>query len=153
MTGRRVRIRTGHLGDLAAVERIERASFSDPWPTTALAQELQPADYRLTLVAELDGEVAAYLMAWATPDELHILNVAVAPRRRRRRLAARLLEEALTIARDVELQAVTLEVRPANTAARALYRGYGFVERGLRPGYYADTGEDALILTLDLTDA
>jgi ribosomal-protein-alanine N-acetyltransferase len=135
---------------LLAVERIECASFDDPWTRSALLQELVPSSLRLPLVLELAGEVVGYLMAWRGADELHILNLAVAPERRRQGLAARLLDAALMLARRGGLSAVTLEVRPGNEAARQLYRSFGFTEAGRRPGYYADTGEDALILTLDL---
>jgi ribosomal-protein-alanine N-acetyltransferase len=143
-------IRPGNPTDLLAVERIERASFDDPWARTALLQELVPSSLRLPLVLELEGEVVGYLMAWRSADELHILNLAVAPERRRQGLAARLLEAALALARRGGLGAVTLEVRPGNAAARRLYRSFGFAEAGCRPNYYADTGEDALILTLNL---
>lgn len=149
MTGD-VLIRLGRVDDLAAVQRIENVSFGDPWPSSALLQELQPSDFRLPLVIEQHGQVVGYLMAWATPDELHILNIAVDPRLRRRHLGARLLLAAIDAAREADLAAVTLEVRPNNTAARAMYRRHGFRERGIRPRYYEDTGEDALVLTLDL---
>ena len=145
-----VRIRFGAPDDLGAVHAIERASFGDPWPPAALAQELEPSDFRLPLVVELDGRVAGYLMAWATPDELHILNIAVEPRLRRRHLGARLLLAAIDAAREAGLGAITLEVRPGNEAALAMYRRHGFVRRGVRPRYYTDTGEDAIVLTLDL---
>ena len=143
-------IRPGAPTDLRAVERIEHASFDDPWLPAALLQELVPSGLRFPLVAELSGEVVGFLMAWRTPDELHILNVAVAPARRGQGLGAALLGSALAEARRCGLARVTLEVRPGNTAALALYRAHGFVTEGVRPGYYADTGEDALILTLEL---
>ena len=150
MTPGEVRVREAALTDLAAVERIERASFDDPWPTLALLQELAPSRLRLPLAAESEGELVGYLMAWRTPDQLHILNVAVDPDRRRRGIASVLLEAALAVARQEGLREVTLEVRPGNHAALALYRRHGFAAAGLRPGYYADTGEDALVLTRDL---
>ena len=150
MTVGEVRVREAALSDLPTVERIERASFDDPWPTLALLQELAPSRLRLPLAAECGGEVVGYLMAWRTPDQLHILNVAVDPDRRRRGIAGALLEAALAVASREGLQEVTLEVRPGNAAALALYRRHGFAAAGLRPGYYADTGEDALVLTRDL---
>jgi len=147
-----VRVRAGTPADLIAVERIERASFGDPWSRSALLQELVAGGMRLSLVAERDGAVAGYLMAWRVVDQLHVLNLAVAPACRRSRVGAALLAAAVAEARRAGLVEVTLEVRPGNLAARALYRAFGFREEGVRPGYYADTGEDALILTLALAE-
>jgi len=143
-------LRPGSLVDLGAVDRIERASFSDPWTPATLAQELMPSPLRLPVVAEVDGEVAGYLMAWRTPDQLHILNVAVDPARRRSGVGALLLRRAIDEAHLGGMREVTLEVRRGNRAARAMYRAFGFLEAGVRSGYYADTGEDALVLTLEL---
>lgn len=143
-------LRLGGLADLGAVERIERASFSDPWTPATLAQELMPSSLRLPVVAEVGGEVAGYLMAWRTPDQLHILNVAVDPARRRSGVGALLLRRAIDEAQLGGMREVTLEVRRGNREARAMYRAFGFREAGVRSGYYADTGEDALVLTLTL---
>jgi ribosomal-protein-alanine N-acetyltransferase len=150
VTAGEFRLRPGAPWDLAAVARIERESFADPWPDAALLQELVPSALRLPLVLEAAGEVVGYLMAWRTVGELHILNVAVAPSHRRQGLGRRLVDAALDEARRLGLGAVTLEVRPGNTAALALYRELGFVQTGRRPRYYADTGEDALVLTCEL---
>jgi ribosomal-protein-alanine N-acetyltransferase len=143
-------VRPGEAADLLAVDRIERASFGDPWDRAVLLQELVPSALRLPLVIEWEGRVVGYLLAWRSPDELHILNLAVDPGLRRRGLAAALLDAALAEARRGGLRAVTLEVRRSNRAALALYHRYGFEDVGERPRYYADTGEDALILTLVL---
>jgi len=150
VTAAQPRVRPGDPSDLAVVERIERASFADPWPREALLQELVPSPLRLPLVLELGGLPIGYLMAWRTAGELHILNVAIDPAHRRRGLGRRLLRTAIADARDHGFDLVTLEVRPGNTAALALYRALGFAQTGRRPRYYADTGEDALILSLDL---
>ncbi len=145
-------IRPATGDDLAAVVAIERQSFGDPWSPAALAQELAIDALRLPLVAEVAGEVAGYLMAWRSADQLHILNLAVAPSQRRRSIATRLLLAAREEARRCGLVEMTLEVRPGNIAAQGLYASLGFRPAGRRAGYYADTGEDALILTLDLDE-
>lgn len=150
MTFRTFTIRAGVPGDLAAVARIERASFGDPWSAAALRQELVASPLRLPLVAVDGGLVVGFLMAWRGADQLHILNLAVDPAQRRRKIATGLLEAALAEARRCRLVEVTLEVRPGNEGALRLYRSHGFREAGRRPGYYADTGEDALILTFDV---
>lgn len=150
MTDPRLQIRLAEDRDLEAIVAIEQASFGDPWSAGALLQEMEPSALRLPLVADIGGEVAGYLMAWRSADQLHILNVAVATQRRRLGVASRLLAAALAAAEDDGLLEATLEVRPGNRAALALYRAFGFRQVGLRPGYYADTGEDAVILSLDL---
>ena len=143
-------VRLGSPTDLLAVERIEKNSFDDPWVREALLQELVSSQLRLPLVVELGGQVVGYLMAWRSADELHILNVAVDPGRRRRGLGAALLRTVLEVAAQEGMAAVSLEVRPGNEPALGMYRGFGFELAGVREGYYADSGEDALILTLTL---
>lgn len=150
MSNRVAHLRLAAPADLVAVERIEHDSFDDPWPTAALLQELVPSNLRWPVVVTIDEVVVGYLMAWRSVDQLHILNIAVSPEQRRRGLGAFMLDAALDEARKYDMDEVTLEVRPGNTAALAMYRSRGFEERGIRPGYYADTGEDALVLTLDL---
>ena len=140
-------IRPAGPADLAAVERIERASFGDPWSRSALFGELHADAMRLPLVAELAGEVCGFLMAWRVVDQLHVLNVAAAPAVRRRGVGTALLLEAARLARADGLREITLEVREGNRAARDFYRRHGFAESGLRPRYYADNGEDAIIMT------
>lgn len=148
-----VAVRLGTAEDLLAVARIERESFSDPWSLPALLGELEPSFLHLPLVAELDGEVAGYLMAWRVHDELHILNLAVAGGLRRRGVADALMAAATDDARRAGLRVVTLEVREGNLGAQIFYRGLGFRQDGIRPGYYPDTGEDALIMTRELGTA
>ncbi len=142
-----MRVRSARPGDLAAVQRIERASFGDPWSRDALFSELLADAMRLPLVAELEGEVCGFLMAWRVVDQLHVLNIATVPAARRRGVGTALLREAARLARGEGLREVTLEVRAGNHGARLFYAGHGFAETGLRPRYYADNGEDAVIMT------
>ncbi len=143
-------IRAGRPADLDEVEAIERASFGDPWPRRALGRELLADAMRLPLVAVSGAGVIGYLMAWRQVDELHVLNLAVAPAGRRRGIASRLLAAAVADALARGMVAVTLEVRESNDGAREFYRRHGFADVGRRPRYYVDTGEDALIMTLRL---
>ena len=94
-----------------------------------------------------------YLIFWVVLDEMHILNLAVHPDHRRRSIAQRLLAEGLAQARTLGAELAWLEVRPSNLAALALYESFGFKEVGRRPRYYDDTQEDALLLTLDWSEA
>ena len=87
----------------------------------------------------------AYCIGQLVVDELHIHTLAVAPPWRRAGLARRLLRTALREAGALGARSATLEARRSNGAARQLYEGAGFTPSGVRPGYYADPKEDALI--------
>ncbi len=146
-------VRVARATDLPAVERIENGSFGDPWPRPALAEELRPDALRLPLVAERDGAVVGYLMAWRAADELHILNLAVDAAERRRGVGERLLAEAIAEGTARAMALVTLEVRESNEPARRFYARHGFVAMGRRRRYYRDNGEDAIVMTLPLRGA
>ncbi len=145
-----LRVRPARPEDLPGVETIERASFGDPWPRAALRDELRPDGLRLPFVAERGGAVVGYLMAWRAGDELHILNLAVAPAERRAGTGTLLLTAALAAAAEAGLTLATLEVRVGNAPARAFYARHGFAASGLRRRYYRDNGEDALIMSRPL---
>ena len=134
--------------DLKAVIAIERESFTDPWSADVLFGELMADDMRLPLVAEINGEVAAYLMAWLVVDQLHILNIATAKRYLRMGVASILLHEAARLGVGRNANEITLEVRESNHSAREFYRRWKFAEMGIRPGYYQDNGENAIIMTV-----
>lgn len=109
--------------------------------------ELERAGGWQRVALALPGErVVGYLLCRLFYDVWHVLNIAVAPDHRRRGVAAALMEEFLEWAKVSKLS-VTLEVRPSNEAALALYKKLAFFREGVRRGYYADTGEDALIMT------
>ena len=94
----------------------------------------------------------AYIGIWIVVDEMHIVTLAVAPEARRQGIAEALLLSVLDLAITSNVRAVTLEVRASNLAAQELYRKYGFQRQGLRPNYYEDNKEAALLLwTEDLS--
>ena len=101
------------------------------------------------LVARIDGRIVAYGGMWLMVDEAHITTFAVHPAWRRQRIGERLLLAFLDLARDRHAREATLEVRLSNIAARRLYEKYGFRPVGLRPRYYSDNNEDALIMTTE----
>jgi ribosomal-protein-alanine N-acetyltransferase len=135
-------------GDLPQVIAIERRAFTSPWSTAMFVLELsKPSSICLGAFVSEGREsrrLAGYLIASRYADVWHLMNVAVDPPLRRRGMASALLEEM--IARMGPLEPVTLEVRPSNRRAIALYERFGFRAAGLRPRYYRDTGEDALIM-------
>jgi [ribosomal protein S18]-alanine N-acetyltransferase len=135
--------------DLDAVHRIELASFSSPWPPNAYQSELSQNRLASYLVARVDREIVAYGGMWLMVDEAHITTFAVHPAWRRQRIGERLLLAFLDLAIARHAREATLEVRLSNIAARRLYEKYGFRPVGLRPRYYSDNGEDALIMTTE----
>lgn len=138
--------------DLPDVVTIERACFSNPWTGPLFLQELDVSFSRIVLARRAaGGPIAGYLCRWLVADEVHVLNVAVAPTFRGQGLGAALMREALREARVECASAVTLEVRRSNTSGRRLYEAFGFEEVGARPNYYG-RGEDALIMRLALDD-
>ncbi len=145
-------VRPARLSDLPGVSRIEILSFDDPWSDLALGGELVADDLRLPLIACVVDQVAGYLMAWKVADQLHVLNIAVDPELMRRGIATALLREASRLGAQGDMKEMTLEVRRGNDPAVAFYRRHGFIEVGVREGYYAQTGEDALIMNCPLAD-
>ena len=143
-----VRIVPMNADHLEEIERLERICFSRPWSKRMLAEELENACAAF-LVAE-DGEsgaVVGYAGLLVVADEGYITNVAVFPEHRRRGIAAKIIDVYMNFARANGLAFLTLEVRPTNGAAIALYRSFGFEEVGRRKNYYDLPREDALILT------
>jgi ribosomal-protein-alanine N-acetyltransferase len=145
----KLRIEAMRLEDLDEVQRIEQASFSTPWPSNAYRSELQTNRLASYLVARIDATIVAYGGMWLMVDEAHITTFAVHPRWRRQGIGERLLLGFLDLARDRHAREATLEVRLSNLAARRLYEKYGFRPVGLRPRYYSDNSEDALIMTTE----
>jgi tRNA threonylcarbamoyl adenosine modification protein YeaZ len=150
----RLRIDDMRGSDLAAVLTIEARSFPTPWSEAMYLEELARCrvGQGVSLVArDLTGGarvVGAVLAAWMG-DSWHVMNVLVDPPARRRGIARQLLDELLerTGTHDLGIgDGWTLEVREGNAAAIALYESRGFVNQGLRPGYYSDTGESAVIM-------
>ena len=137
------------LDDLPAIHAIEQASFTAPWPPNAYRSELETNRLAHYLVARVDGVITAYGGMWLMVDEAHITTFAVHPAWRRQRIGERLLLAFLDIAVARHAHEATLEVRLSNLPARRLYEKYGFRPVGLRPRYYSDDHEDALIMTTE----
>ncbi|HXU83070.1 MAG TPA: ribosomal protein S18-alanine N-acetyltransferase, partial [Polyangia bacterium] len=94
--------------------------------------------------------IVAFCNYWLVADEVHLLNVATHPQERRMGHASRLLAHVLEYARRAACRLVTLEVRRSNETAQRLYRRFAFKAVGIRPNYYVDDQEDAVIMSLDL---
>ena len=158
------------LDHLDQVRRIERASFPTPWPRSAYRREIlnnERAHYLVVrtkakpaptprrrqfplsnlLFGRSDArDVVAYCGVWVMMDEAHITTIAVDPDYRRLGLGELLIVEMARIALKARATRMTLEVRMSNEIAQALYRKYGFNDGVVRPRYYSDDFEDALVM-------
>lgn len=121
--------------------------FTDPWSVRDF-EDCVTSDAAF-LVAESARGVVGYVIALDAADEGEILNLAVAPDGRRHGVGRALVREILETLADRGVHKVFLEVRESNTAARALYAGYGFKEVGRRPQYYRRPVEDAIVLRVN----
>jgi [ribosomal protein S18]-alanine N-acetyltransferase len=137
------------IEDIPDVHDIERASFPVPWPPYAFRQELETNRLARYLVCRASDEAVGYAGIWLMVDEAHVTTFAVMPEWRRRGVGARLLLSVLRVAEEAGARVATLEVRLSNMPARQLYHRFGFRPVGVRPRYYSDNGEDALIMTTD----
>lgn len=142
----RVSERPPQPGDVRALERAEKQCFVDPWPAQFFLTEMfAPGRFQRVLV-DPDGTLVAYLFAAWQYLDLHVLKIAVLPEHRRQGLAQRLMAAAHAHAARNAGETLTLEVRPSNRSAIALYERLGFSDVGRRPRYYPD-GEDAVVMT------
>lgn len=136
--------------DLEGIVAVDRASFTNPWTREMYEWEARNSDVaRIFVLRSPDGCVVGYCAGWLIFDELHINNLAVTPEWRRRGLGAFLVRTVLGLAAGEGAARATLEVRASNLSARRLYEALGFVEAGVRRGYYTNPPEDALILWLE----
>ena len=140
-------VRPMRMSDIPAVHEIERSSFNEPWPEHALRQELTGNRLARYLVAERDGRIVGYAGVWLMVDEAHITTFGVLPDARRSGVGVRMLLAVAELGIELGAARLTLEVRPSNAPAIALYERFGFAVVGRRPRYYTDDGEDALIMT------
>jgi ribosomal-protein-alanine N-acetyltransferase len=129
---------------LMAVEKhaVTAAHWSRPQYEAVLTQ---PHPRRIALVLEEETTVQGFVVARAVGAEWELENIAIAGPARRRGLGTRLLGEFLDLARAQGAQAVVLEVRESNRAARSLYEKWAFLESGRRARYYRDPEEDAIL--------
>ena len=136
--------------DIDAVQAIEAAAYAFPWTRGNFIDSLAAGYLAEVLVDE--GAVVAYFVAMAGVDELHLLNITVAPAHQGRGLGSLMLDMVQDHGRQQALSMLLLEVRRSNPRARALYLRRGFAEVGLRRGYYPalQGREDALVMSLAL---
>ena len=126
--------------DADAVARVEAACFPVPWSRESFWREASNENTSyLVAVDEAAGEIIGYVGCWILADEAQITNVAILPAYRGKGIGTQLFAASIKAA-------MTLEVRPSNAPALALYHHFGFTEAGRRKHYYSDNGEDAIIM-------
>ena len=138
-----IALRTMTAADVPAVAAIERVSYSTPWSEKIFVDELRQ-DSRVYVVADDDGEVAGYGGLFLIGEEGHVTTMAVAPDHQGAGVGTRILLHLVEAGLSAGMRHMTLEVRPSNEAAQALYRKFGLETVGRRKDYYPD--EDALIM-------
>jgi ribosomal-protein-alanine N-acetyltransferase len=141
--------------DLDTVLAIEAQCYSHPWTRGNFIDSLA-AGYLAELRLSAAGECIGYWVAMPGVEEMHLLNLSVAPPHQRRGHAQAMMRDLVGQARELGARQLWLEVRIGNTAARLLYRRVGFVESGLRRNYYPLAGgrrEDAVLMSLALEGA
>jgi [ribosomal protein S18]-alanine N-acetyltransferase len=136
--------------DLDGVLAVETESFTNPWTRQMYVWELQNRSVcHIYVVRTTSCPVIGFCAFWLVFDEIHINNVAILPQFRGRGIGSALLRHVLTEGRRLGARRATLEVRASNDGARRLYERLGFYVAGLRPRYYTNPVEDALILWWD----
>ena len=140
------------VASLDGVMALEEAVYPFPWTRGNFLDSLA-AGYVAWTLNRIEGELVGYCVAMFGADEMHLLNITVAPPWRRRGHARRLLDELVSVCRQKSADRLWLEVRESNQTAREMYGRLGFATAGIRRGYYPaprGTREDALVMTLDL---
>lgn len=133
-----------------AVALIEQQAYAFPWSRGNFIDSLA-AGYRMQVLQAADGELIGYTVAMIGVDEVHLLNITVAPRWQRQGHGQALLDAVVAQVREVGLPTLLLEVRTSNDGARLMYERAGFLHIGLRKGYYpAPQGqrEDAFVMAM-----
>jgi len=137
-----VEMKIHHIDDIL---KVENECFSSPWTEKMFMEELS-GKFSRYYVAMIDEKAVAYMGMWFLSGEGHITNIAVGKDCRRKGVAKALLSHFIALAKEENLEFMTLEVRASNTPAISLYESFGFSYAGVRKNYY-DNKEDALVLT------
>lgn len=138
--------------DLDRIMEVEKGAFTTPWSRNSFLLEITKNRLAKYFVAEVDGLPVAYGGIWLILDEGHITNIAVDKEYRRLGIGEKILEALIDASRIHQITAMTLEVREDNEAAKKLYKKHGFVEYGIRPNYYAEENQDAIVMWKNLNN-
>ncbi len=142
------------VSDLDTVLEIERSTFPSPWTKANFLFELyqNKCAYNFVVRSREQENVSGFSSVWILFDELKINNIAIAKELRGRGIGSFLLEHVIRFGYAKGCDAASLEVRPSNRIALRMYRSFGFTIAGVRKGYYSDNNEDALLLSLNISE-
>ncbi|MBC8590041.1 ribosomal protein S18-alanine N-acetyltransferase [Wansuia hejianensis] len=132
--------------DIDQIVEIEKQTFSTPWSKNAFLIEIRENKLAKYIIAEFDKKIVGYGGIWLILNEGHITNIAVKKDYRGKGIGNKLVEGLIDYCEKKDIENMTLEVRKSNIVAQNLYKKYGFVDFGIRPKYYSDNNEDAIIM-------
>jgi len=138
-------MRRAELRDVRDIRAIDRQVYPTPWSEKLTVQQVAGPG-RVHFVATEGGRVIGHGGIAILDGDAHITTLAVDPDQQRQGIGDALVHELFAAAKASNCGAVTLEVRASNVAAIALYERHGMVSAGVRPSYYGDNGEDALVM-------
>ncbi|WP_026894475.1 ribosomal protein S18-alanine N-acetyltransferase [Clostridiisalibacter paucivorans] len=139
-------VRNMTLADIDQVLEIEKECFSIPWSKESFITEVEKNILAEYIVVEIANKVVGYGGIWLIMDEGHITNIGVSKSHRGYRVGSIILEKIIDICKEKGIPRITLEVREHNYVAQGLYEKYDFKVFGIRPNYYSDNNENALIM-------
>jgi ribosomal-protein-alanine acetyltransferase len=142
----KIRVRIAKSSDLDDIYELDMQTFAMPWSKEALSYDILENDNAFVIVAEYEGEFAGYADIWTVLDEADLNSIAVRVDFRRKGIGDAIMLAMTEMLPANGVATINLEVRVSNMPAIKLYKKYGFNECGVRPGYYLDNGEDALIM-------
>lgn len=148
----KIRVRIAKSSDLDDIYELDMQTFAMPWSKEALSYDILENDNAFVIVAEYEGEFAGYADIWTVLDEADLNSIAVRVDFRRKRIGDAIMLAMTEMLSANGVETINLEVRVSNMPAIKLYKKYGFKECGVRPGYYLDNGEDALIMKRETGD-
>lgn len=141
-----IAVRKANQGDIEEIYALDKNTFVEAWTREALLTDIESNKQAIMLVAEYKSEFAGYADIWVIAGEADLNSIAVAGSFRRLGVGAALIKRMIELLDSLDTEIINLEVRVSNTPAINLYKKYGFYECGIRPKYYLDNGEDALIM-------
>lgn len=142
----KIRVRIAKSSDLDDIYDLDVQTFAMPWSKEALSYDILENDNAFVIVAEYEGEFAGYADIWTVLDEADLNSIAVRVDFRRKGIGDAIMLAMTEMLSANGVATINLEVRVSNMPAIKLYKKYGFNECGVRPGYYLDNDEDALIM-------
>lgn len=143
-------IRPAAPSDAPGIAELEIETSGHPWSKESILHDITESNIAVVISAELDDKLVGYADVWNIAGEGQLNNIAVTGAARGNHIGQKMMEYLFDALRESGATEMSLEVRVSNTAARRMYEKLGFVNLGIRPGYYEDNGEDAVIYRKDL---